>query len=152
MKMTIIPVDKTVYVDGYAISSLVWSGTPDDVHALQWFEVEGWIEYKDTAIPNQTITQLPDWANNAYAAWEQARYAPKPPATAEQNKQTAVAYLKDTDWATIPDVADPTKSNPYLVNVNDFLTYRNQVRQIAVNPVAGDLTWPDMPVAVWGTV
>jgi hypothetical protein len=74
------------------------------------------------------------------------------PPTAEQNKQTAVNKLQATDWATIPDVADPAKSNPYLSNAQDFVIYRNAVRQYAVYPVAGDINWPAVPQEVWTTV
>jgi hypothetical protein len=76
---------------------------------------------------------------------------PVPP-TAEQNKQTAVNKLQSTDWTTIPTVGDPTKSNPYLSNVQDFVTYRNAVRQYAINPLAGTISWPTVPQEVWTTV
>jgi hypothetical protein len=74
------------------------------------------------------------------------------PPTAEQNKQTAISKLYSTDWATISDVSDPAKSNPYLSNAQDFITYRNIVRQYAINPVAGDINWPAVPQAVWAIV
>jgi len=60
--------------------------------------------------------------------------------------------LQDTDWTTLSDVGDPTKSNPYLSNVQDFVNYRNAVRQYAINPVAGNITWPTKPDDVWTTV
>jgi hypothetical protein len=78
---------------------------------------------------------------------------PEPvPPTAEQNKDMATQKLQTTDWTTIPDVGDPTKSNPYLSNVQDFVTYRNVVRQYAVNPIAGYINWPVKPTEVWTTV
>ena len=82
--------------------------------------------------------------------WTEAN-TPVPPAppTAEQNKTIATSKLSATDWTTIPDVADPTKSNPYLNNVQDFIVYRNAVRQYAVYPVAGDINWPAVPQEVW---
>lgn len=75
-----------------------------------------------------------------------------PPPTADQNKQTATQNLYETDWTTIPDVGDPTKSNPYLGNVQEFVTYRNAVRQYAINPVAGNIQWPRKPTEVWTAV
>jgi hypothetical protein len=133
---------------------LVWAGTPDDVHALQWLDVSGSIEFVDGAQPNEDITVLPDWANNAMAAWQvaydEAHNPPAPlPPTAEQNKTTATNLLSKTDWTTIADVSNPATSNPYLSNVNEFLSYRNQVRQYAVYPVAGDINWPTVPQEVW---
>jgi len=78
---------------------------------------------------------------------------PEPiPPTAEENKQTAMTRLQNTDWTTIPDVGDPTKSNPYLSNVQEFVVYRNAVRQYAINPVAGFIQWPTKPTEVWTTV
>jgi hypothetical protein len=65
-------------------------------------------------------------------------------------KQQASQLLYETDWTTIPDVADPTKSNPYLVNVQDYVTYRSALRQLAVYPVANPV-WPTKPVSQWGT-
>ena len=70
------------------------------------------------------------------------------PPTAEQNKATASQLLTATDWTTIADVADPINS-PYLANQNEFIAYRNLVRQIAVYPTAGDLVWPAAPTEVW---
>ena len=46
MELTIIPIDKAVYIDGLCYMGLSWEGTPETVHALQWQDTEGWIEYK----------------------------------------------------------------------------------------------------------
>ena len=155
MKLTIIPVDGTVNEDGKAYIGLDLSSCniPADVHALQWQDTAGWIEYNSPLVENQPITELPAWANCCMTKWTEAN-TPVPPAppTAEQNKSTAVNKLQATDWTTIPDVGDSTKSNPYLSNVQDFVTYRNAVRQYAINPVAGDINWPTLPQEVWTTV
>lgn len=83
-----------------------------------------------------------------------AEYVPPPPyvPTAEGNKSTAVTLLQSTDWTTIPDVGDPQLSNPYLANQGEFIAYRNAVRQIAINPVAGNLDWPIQPAEQWSNV
>ena len=60
--------------------------------------------------------------------------------------------LQSTDWTTIPDVSDPTKSNPYLSNAQEFVVYRNAVRQYAISPVEGNITWPTKPNEIWTTV
>lgn len=132
--------------------NLTQCGIPSDVWALQWQDVAGHIEFKSAEVQNQDITSLPAWADNCLAVWEiayQQSIAPPPPPTAEQNKQTASQRLQQTDWTTIPDVADSTKSNPYLSNVQDFVNYRNAVRQYAVYPVAGNINWPIVPQEVW---
>jgi hypothetical protein len=72
--------------------------------------------------------------------------------TAEQPftdcKNEASKLLYETDWTTIPDVADPTKSDPYLTNQAAFVSYRSNLRKLAVNPVA-DPVWPILPIAQW---
>ena len=155
MKLTIIPTDGSVgeneiFYLGLDLSSC---NIPADVHALQWQDTAGWIEYNSSLVENQPITELPAWANCCMTKWTEAN-TPVPPAppTAEQNKTAAVNKLQATDWTTIPDVGDPTKSNPYLSNVQDFVVYRNAVRQYAINPVAGTINWPTLPQEVWTTV
>ena len=154
MKLTIIPIDGAVGEDGNFYTNLDLSSCniPADVHALQWDGIAGWIEF-NTTIPNEEITALPAWANCCMTKWTEANTpVPPQPPTAAQNKQIAVSKLQTTDWATIPDVADPVKSNPYLSNAQDFVTYRNSVRQYAVYPVAGYINWPSVPQEVWTTV
>lgn len=72
MKLTIIPIDKAVYKDGLCYSDLSLVDIPSDVHALQWDNNVGHIEYKSSAISNETINELPKWANDALVVWQQA--------------------------------------------------------------------------------
>lgn len=75
--------------------------------------------------------------------------APVPvPPTAEQNKATASSLLASTDWTTIADIALPT-ANPRLSNQDEFIAYRQVIRQIAVYPTAGDIVWATAPAEVW---
>lgn len=149
MKLTIIPSDGAVYENDLCYSNLTWEGTPADVHALQWQDIAGWIEYNDSK-PNEDITVLPSWADNAMAAWTVANtLVPPSPPTAEENKSKAVSLLQATDWTQIPSVSDPSLSNPYLSNKLAFDQYRNDVRQYAIYPVAGDITWPTAPTENW---
>jgi hypothetical protein len=84
------------------------------------------------------------------AAWTVANTPPPPvPPTAEQNKTTASQLLANTDWTTIPDIANPVVNDPYLANQDEFITYRNEIRKIAVYPTAGDLVWATPPIEVW---
>jgi hypothetical protein len=75
--------------------------------------------------------------------------APPEEPTADENKDTAVSLLQTTDWTQIPSVSDPSLSNPYLSNKLAFDQYRNDVRQYAVYPVAGNITWPTVPTENW---
>ena len=63
-------------------------------------------------------------------------------------KAQATAILNATDWTSIADVGDPTKSNPYLVNQAAFISYRSTVRNLAVNPVV-DPVFPTAPTEEW---
>lgn len=64
-------------------------------------------------------------------------------------KQQASDLLYATDWTTIPDVANPSDSNPYLINQREFMAWRSEIRQLAVNPVT-DPVWPTQPTPQWG--
>ena len=160
MQLTIIPSDNIVYEDGVSYTPLDMSSVPLDVHALQFDTAinYGWIEYNlqpdGTQKPNEDITSLPEWAITCEQEWQTANYNHNnpPPPTPEELKQKcksiATAYLQQTDWTAIPDVADPLKSNPYLMNQSEFVAYRSTVRNLAVNPVE-DPVWPTLPTEQW---
>ena len=69
---------------------------------------------------------------------------------ADQNSSQAKTILSNTDWTAIPDVADPLKSNPYLTNQAEFVSYRSTIRNIAVNPT-WDAVFPTAPTEVWSS-
>jgi hypothetical protein len=113
----------------------------------QTFSVDSAHEWVDC--PDDVTAGNFTYANGEFIAIPQ----PEPePQTAEQNKQQAMIRLQSTDWTTIPDVSDATKSNPYLSNAQEFVVYRNAVRQYAINPVAGNIDWPTRPNEIWTTV
>lgn len=72
-RLTIIVKDSAVYRDQGVLMNLDLTscGIPTDVHALQWFNNEGHIEYFGP-VPNSNITELPSWASNCVAVWETA--------------------------------------------------------------------------------
>jgi hypothetical protein len=78
MKLTIIPEDKIVYVDSVSFSPLEFS-FPSNIHALQWQDTQGWIEFVDNndriKNPNEIITEIPSWANIAIEKWNDAKLA-----------------------------------------------------------------------------
>jgi hypothetical protein len=152
MLLTIIPVDGNVKKDGIGYIGLDLSSCaiPSNVRALQWQETLGWLEFWDKQ--NEDITELPSWVNCCLTKWDEANNLPPYIPTAEDNKQTAILLLQQTDWTQIPSVSDPALSNPYLANKNAFDIYRNDVRQYALNPVSGNINWPTKPEEVWTTV
>jgi len=64
------------------------------------------------------------------------------------NAQTAVGILNSTDWTTIADISLP-EANPRLSNQDQFIAYRQVIRQIAVYPPAGEVVWPTAPTEIW---
>jgi len=77
---------------------------------------------------------------------------PPDPPTADQNKATATYLLSQTDWTSAADVGNPAMSNPYLANQAEFISYRNAVRQYAIDPMAGNIVFPTAPLAIWTKV
>jgi hypothetical protein len=90
------------------------------------------------------IQWIAPWNNPTWAEVEVAMNEVKK----GQCKEQASALLYETDWTTIPDVADPANS-PYLKNQADFIAWRSQIRALAVNPVANPV-FPTKPNEVWG--
>lgn len=70
MKLTIVPEDKVIVKDGSGLqfsnnlNDYISSSIPSDVHALQWNENSGEIEYIEHGRGNEPISVLPDWAND----------------------------------------------------------------------------------------
>jgi len=147
MRITIVPVDRSVYKDGLSYKDLDLSGCaiPLDVQALQWDGVSGWIEFTDLR-ENQAITQLPTWANACVSVWGAKDYAiknPPPPTTEELlviSESRAKSLLLDSDWSQLPDVN--------LSNKAEWDAYRQALRIIAVSPTV-DPVWPTKPQVVW---
>ena len=83
---------------------------------------------------------------------EIAPYVPTPQDPEEikqRNKATATQLLQQTDWTATLDISDPQYSNPHLINPAEFLAYRSQIRQVAVNPPTTPVEFPAKPEAVW---
>lgn len=125
-----------------------WANTQ---HTLINLEIEhpeyGWIPF--TANPND----VEEHGRQLYAEAAAGQFGPiaeyvAPVASADANKAEAERCLQATDWVNQPDVYDPAR-NPHLMNRDAFLDYRSWCRNIAVNPVAGNLNWPTEPEAVW---
>ena len=66
-----------------------------------------------------------------------------------ENAAYGTALLQATDWTAIASIADPLECNPYLANRQEFLAYRNQVRNIVLNPPIEAPVWPTPPAEDW---
>lgn len=90
-RITIIPSDNAVYVDGvvHADLDLSAAGIPSGIHALQWYDTRGWIEYAAPDVfsakpANEDITALPSWADAAKAVFDAWTPPPEPEPTPEE--------------------------------------------------------------------
>ena len=72
-------------------------------------------------------------------------------AAKQANKQQASALLSAVDWVELGDV-DNSANPPYLTNKADFTVYRQQLREIAVNPPVTVNEWPVKPEEQWSSV
>ena len=87
MKVTIIPSDGFVSVDGQGFNKLDLSFIASEIHAVQWYDTEGEIERKDSRgrmIANDVITSIEQFqpALDAWAVAKQvAEAAVEPPST-----------------------------------------------------------------------
>jgi hypothetical protein len=75
MRVTIIPVDGFVSVDGEGYGDLDLSFMDSDIHALQWYETEGELEIEDArgrVIENRPIDSLEPY-QPALDAWQAAK-------------------------------------------------------------------------------
>lgn len=79
MRLTIIRADGAVYKDGVSYSGLDLSNVPANIHALQWYETEGEVEFINnpnrTKPQNEIISELPTWATTCVTKWDEAKVA-----------------------------------------------------------------------------
>lgn len=79
MRLTIIREDGSIYKDGVSYASLDLTDVPANVHALQWYENEGELEFVNSADrtkpQNEIITELPSWVNACVTKWDEAKAA-----------------------------------------------------------------------------
>ena len=78
MRVTIIPIDGSVSVDGKGFGGLDLSFMDASVHAVQWYETHGEIERKDPItgrmVANEVITSI-DAFQPAIDVWQAAKTA-----------------------------------------------------------------------------
>lgn len=74
-------------------------------------------------------------------------YNPNDDEKKEICKLAAKRALQESDWAELPSVSDPTRS-PHLVNVDEFLSYRSELRKLTIFPQA-EYVLPKCPDSIW---
>ena len=78
MRLTIIPADGSVGVDGVWFGGINLSFMAPSIHAVQWYDTHGEIEVKDPVtgrmVANEAITSM-DAFQPAIALWQEAKTA-----------------------------------------------------------------------------
>jgi hypothetical protein len=101
MKVTIIPMDGLVSIDGVGFGSIDLSGVNPSVHAVQWYDTYGVVEFKEffldgeiTKPQNQLIASFSEY-EPVLVLWQEAKDAEDAAlkAAAEQPKSTGTQTL-----------------------------------------------------------
>ena len=155
MKITIINQDKTVYKNNKAFNKLNLLTVPNDIHALQWNETQGHIEFNDNK-PNEIITELPSWANDCLSEWEVANtielnlleelnkpIIDSPIIYTDQEKLASIRLQRDkrllnSDWTQLLDA-------PSSINKEAWAAYRQLLRDLPNQPDL-NLNLPNWPM------
>jgi hypothetical protein len=77
MRVTIIPIDSFMAVDGEGYHAVDLSFMDPNIHALQWYDTEGELEIKNNrgrVVENRAIDSLEPYAA-AFESWEAAKTA-----------------------------------------------------------------------------
>ena len=60
MRVTIIPIDKWIRKDDISINLPEWNFNDSNIHAIQWYNTKGEIEYKETEDSPQRNESITD--------------------------------------------------------------------------------------------
>ena len=78
MKLTIVPEDRVVTLDGESYANLNLSFLDPTIHAVQWYDTHGEVEHKDPATGKMTANreiQSIDEFQQAITVWQTAKEA-----------------------------------------------------------------------------
>ena len=147
MRLTVVPSDKIIIKDGkeYKVTDL--SYLDSNIHAIQWYDDKGEIEYVD-GTSNLAITDITPY-NQCVTDWEAAKTK-----EAEANVYTDEQWqnwfreirdelLLDSDWTQVSDnkLSDSKKT--------EWQTYRQKLRDITNGLTTVDevnaVSWPTKP-------
>jgi hypothetical protein len=148
------PLSNMVLINQHPETSFPVDLTPDIVEGYGF----GLYEYSPKLIPSvyeKVVESYP--VKNDFGVWVQVweivqmtqkEIDEKNKELKNANKLIASQLLSQTDWVELPSVSNPAV-NPHLLNLNEFLTYRESLRAIAVNPPVTVQKWPVKPNEVW---
>lgn len=158
MRLTIISNDKSIGINGEFVLNIQQdiSWIPENVHAVQWYDTWGEIEYKDGSL-NERIEELGIYEqaivdyNNEIQRIEDAKIAAALAAEAARDYWQELRDLRDlrlteSDWTQIAD-APLTEAQKIA-----WQTYRQQLRDLPENitdpkPLVLDSNHPSWPIS-----
>lgn len=150
MRLTIINADKTVYLNGKAHFNIDLSFLPNNLHAFQWRNSTGEIEWKDK--PNDIVDSLPSWAEQAISLWnikEEEELLSESNLNNNLSTEEKLASIREerdirlayTDWTQLLDVQALHGEEWRL----SWSKYRQALRDLP-NQSDLDLDNPDWPI------
>ena len=154
MRVTIVPADGIVTIDGNGISGVDLSFIDPSVHAVQWYGTMGSVEYKDVNIVDiiksthqEEITDIAPFQMAIDAA-----LAKKQENDLKQEVVITSAMLSDqayskrssllyqSDWTQLPD------NQLTQTEITIWREYRQQLRDITLQSgFPTEITWPVAP-------
>ena len=115
MRITIIPSDKTIGIDGDFLLSIQqdMSWVPENIHAVQWYDTWGEVEYTDDS-PNERIEELGIYQqavidfNNELKRIEDEQKAQEEAIEASRDYWEELRFLRNqkltqSDWTQVSD-------------------------------------------------
>jgi hypothetical protein len=152
MRLIIIPADKLISIDGQTISQIQqdFSWIPSNIHAVQWYQTWGEIEYTDGS-SNEKIEELGiyeqavDTFNNEKQRLEDEKIAQAEALEAARDYWKELRSLRDRkltecDWTQIADVPLTQEQK------TAWATYRQALRDVPANTEdPKNPIWPTAP-------
>jgi hypothetical protein len=152
MRITIIPSDNTIGIDGNFLLNIQQdiSWVPENIHAVQWYNTWGEVEYTDGS-PNERIEELGiyeqavDTFNNEKQRLEDEKIAQAEALEAARDYWKELRSLRDRkltecDWTQIADVPLTQEQK------TAWGTYRQALRDLPANTEdPKNPVWPTAP-------
>ena len=151
MKLTIVPIDKVVIVDGVAIHDIDMSGIDPDIHAVQFDGASGWIERKDgNNEPVQSVSQFQTIISRHAAALAEIEAKAADPYYG-MSPEEKLAYVKQAKVTEINAAFQAAELLPVTIGGHAYrggfesglaidAQRRAMLEYSAVNPLAGITT------------
>ena len=155
MRVTIIPEDCLIVIDGQSVIIDDMSMLDESIHAVQWYGTNGTIEHKDTTITNavvlttlEEITELSlfqELINTGVAKIEDSKINAENQLSSSETTTVRARAERDfkliqSDWTQLSDV---TLSPEQLTLWKE---YRQQLRDITLQSnFPNNIIWPEKP-------